>query len=141
MGPLDDISIHHYGVIVADIDEYVTRSLWQPLGPIVHDPLQGARLCLAGLHPGMTPTIELVEPVGEGSPLHAALDRGTSWHHVCFEVPTRARADEIIAARRLLPVTDWKPATLFDGRNVRFVYSRNRELVEFLSGDPPDGDG
>ena len=141
MPPLEDISVHHYGVIVAGIEAYLARSLWQPLGPVVHDPRQGARLCLAGLHGGMSPAIELVEPVGEDSPLRAALDRGTSWHHVCFEAPTRARADEIIAAHRLLPVTGWKPATLFGGRTVRFVYSRNRALIEFLSGDPPDGDG
>jgi hypothetical protein len=141
MDPLDDVSVHHYGVIVASIDAYLARSLWQPLSPVVPDPLQGARLCLAGLHPGMSPAIELVEPTGPDSPLREALERGTSWHHICFAAPTRARADEIIAAHRMLPVTGWKPAPLFAGRNVRFVYSRNRELVEFVSGEPPDGDG
>ena len=62
-----------------------------------------------------------------------ALERGGGWHHVCYEVPTRADADERIASLRLLPVTDWAPAVLFEGRSVRFVYTRNRELLEFVT--------
>jgi methylmalonyl-CoA/ethylmalonyl-CoA epimerase len=130
---VDDVSVHHFGVIVANIERYLENSLWRSRGAIVHDPLQGARLCLVGLYPDMSPAIELVEPVGDGSPLREALKRGTSWHHLCLSAPTTARADELIREHRFLPVTDWTPAVLFDGRPVRFVYSRNRELVEFLA--------
>jgi hypothetical protein len=130
---LDNVSVHHFGVIVANIERYLEHSMWRAYGDIVHDPLQGARLCLAGLQPGMSPAIELIEPTDEDSPLWAALKRGTSWHHICLQVPTTADADQLIKEYRFLPVTDWKPAVLFDGRPVRFVYSRNRELVEFLS--------
>lgn len=132
-GPLHDVSLHHVGVIVKSIEGYLRNSMWRLDGAIVHDPRQGARLCLAGLYPGMTPAIELVEPVDQDSPLWAALQRGTSWHHLCFQVATIARADELIKEHRFLGVTDWTPAVLFDGRPVRFVYSRNRELIEFLS--------
>ncbi|HEU4422006.1 MAG TPA: VOC family protein [Pilimelia sp.] len=130
---VDDVSVHHFGVIVANIERYLEKSLWRSHGAIVHDPLQGARLCLVGLYPDMSPAIELVEPVDESSPLWESLKRGTSWHHICLAAPTTKRADELIREHRFLPVTDWKPAVLFDGRPVRFVYSRNRELVEFLA--------
>ena len=133
LSSLDDVSLHHIGVIVRSIEQYVKHSLWQPYGDIVHDPRQGARLCLAGLTPAMMPAIELVEPVDQTSPLWPSLERGTSWHHLCLQVPTVARADELVKEHKFLDVTDWTPAVLFDGRPVRFVYSRNRELVEFLS--------
>ncbi len=39
----------------------------------------------------------------------------------------------LMRERRLLPVTPWQPAVLFGGRTVRFVYSRNRELLELFA--------
>src|SRR6266508_1981852 len=134
-----DVSVHHVGVIVPNIERYLERSMWQANSAIVHDPLQGARLCLAGLHPDMSPAIELVEPVDEASPVWAAMKRGTSWHHICLLVPTVQAGDELVRQHRALPVTEWKPAVLFGGRPVRFAYSRNRELVELLSEETPHG--
>jgi hypothetical protein len=134
---LADISVHHYGMLVASIERYVKQSLWATHGEIVYDPRQGARLTLVGLRPGMSPAIELVEPVDD-SPLRTALQRGTSWHHICLSVPTVERGDELIRRYRFLGVTNWTPAVLFGGRPVRFAYSRNRELVEFLSEEGPD---
>jgi hypothetical protein len=37
--------------------------------------------------------------------------------------------------KRLLPITTWEPAELFGGRAIRFAYSRNRELLEFLADE------
>jgi hypothetical protein len=133
------VSVHHVGVIVANIERYLEDSMWKADGAVVHDPLQGARLCLAGVAPGMSPAIELVQPVDERSPVWAAMQRRTTWHHVCLLVPTTDVADDLIRQHGSLPVTEWKPAVLFGGRPVRFAYSRNRELVEFLSEELPDG--
>ncbi len=58
---------------------------------------------------------------------------GPGQHHLCFEVANTADADEFIEANRLLPITHWQPAVLFGGRRVRFAYSRQRELIEFLA--------
>ncbi len=136
---LDDVSVHHFGMVVPNIERYLERSMWQAQGDIVFDPLQGARLILVGLTRGMSPSIELVEPVDKESPVWGALGRSTSWHHVCFQVPRTHRADELIDQFRFLAVTEWKPAVLFGGRPVRFVYSRNRELIEFVSEEMADG--
>lgn len=136
---LDDVSVNHFGLVVPSIERYLENSVWRAYKDVVHDPLQGARLCLVGLHAEMCPAIELVEPVDEDSPVWAAMKRGTTWHHVCLEVPTKQRADELVHLYRFLTVTDWKPAVLFGGRSVRFAYSRNRELFEFLSEEPPHG--
>ena len=137
---LEDVQLHHYAVVVPRIEAYLRRSLWREAGDIVHDPVQRCRLCFVSLYPGMTPAIELVEPTDEQSPVWAAVKRGVTWHHLCLHVPTTRRADELIHQHGLVPVTGWKPAVLFDGRPVRFVYSRNRELIEFLSEDVEQGD-
>ena len=136
---VSDVSVHHYGIIVPNIERYLERSIWRAHSPIVHDPLQGARLCLVGLSADMSPAIELVEPVDETSPVWASMKRGTSFHHICLLVPSTERADDLMHQFRFLSVTDWKPAVLFDGRPVRFAYSRNRELIEFLSEELLDG--
>lgn len=136
---LDDVSIHHFAVVVPNIERYLEKSIWRVHGDIVQDPLQGARLCMVAIHQGIDPAIELVEPVDKTSPVWASVTRGTSWHHLCLQVPSVPRGDELIRQYRLLAVTEWKHAVLFQGRFVRFAYSRNRELVEFLSEELPDG--
>jgi hypothetical protein len=139
IGSLDGAAVHHVAVVVPNIEKYLTQSPWRAAGPVVHDPLQRARLCIVELGLGVGPAIELVEPEGEESPTWTALQRGTTWHHICLHVPSVQRADEVIRRHRLLPVTHWKPAVLFDGRPVRFAYTRNRELIEFLSEEKGAG--
>jgi catechol 2,3-dioxygenase-like lactoylglutathione lyase family enzyme len=131
------VRLHHVGVVVANIETYLSRSLWQLDGAIVVDPIQQCRLCLTRVAPGIHTAIELVEPLHERSPTWAALDRGGGWHHVCLAVRSEEAGDELMHAQRLLPVTPWQPAALFGGRAVRFAYTRNRELVElFADGGP-----
>lgn len=124
--------LHHVGRLVPDMDAYLRRSPW-PLvkGPVV-DEAQGARLCLLDAGPG-SPWIELVEPTDAGSPVWGAGEREVVWHHVCMACGTEAEGDAWIAEHRLLGVTGWTPAVLFDGDPVRFAYSRNRELVELVA--------
>lgn len=139
IGTFDGVVVHHIAVIVERIEKYLEKSLWREAGAIVQDPAQSARLCLVRLYPDMAPAIELVEPIGEDSPTRAALRQGTTWHHICLQTPSTRDADELIRRHRLLPVTKWKPAVLFNARPVRFAYTRNRELIEFLSEEIPDG--
>lgn len=128
-------AIHHFGRIVDSIDAYLERSPFALRAGPVLDPRQGARLALVEVH-ASSPAIELVEPVDETSPVWGARRRESIWHHVCLATRTRDAGDRWLRDQRLLPVTDWTPAVLFDGRPVRFVYSRNRELLELYA----DGD-
>jgi len=123
-------SLHHIGIIVANIEAYLATSFWEMRGEIVTDPLQRARLCMVGLDEEAE--AELIEPLGEDSRVYAALQRGAGPHHLCFHISTMADGDALIREYRLLPVTPWEPAVLFGGRAVRFVYSRGRELMELL---------
>lgn len=129
------IRFHHVGIVVANLEAYLRQSLWQPDRPIVTDPIQQARLCLTKAAPCDATFIELVEPLDDTSRLWGALQRGGGWHHLCLAVPTEAAGDALMRERRLLPVTPWQPAVLFGGRMVRFVYSRNRELLELFADE------
>jgi methylmalonyl-CoA/ethylmalonyl-CoA epimerase len=102
----------------------------------VSDPIQQARLCMVGLKGDPSaPIVELVQPSGDQSPTYRAGAKGGGWHHVCLILANTRDGDEFAGSQRMLPVTPWQPAVLFDGRPVRFFYSRNRELIELISDE------
>jgi methylmalonyl-CoA/ethylmalonyl-CoA epimerase len=82
--------LNHVGVATPSIEKSV--ALYRDLlgATKIHDPIelpaQGVRVCFVD-----TPNsqIELVEPLGENSPIHAFLAKNPAGgqHHICFEVP------------------------------------------------------
>jgi hypothetical protein len=130
------LRIHHFGLLVGDIEKFLRQSIWELRGPIVSDPIQVARLCMvAPIEDTEAALVELIQPLDPTSPTWRAACSGQGWHHVCLQVASKQAGDQYIVERRLLPVTDWRPALLFEGRAIRFAYSRNRELMEFLSDE------
>ena len=125
--------IHHVSMLVENIDTYLENSFWCRQSPIVYDPIQKCRLCLVSMQADNDHLVELIEPVGEDSPVYQALRRGEKLQHLCLEMETRRDVDAFIRKYRLLPVTNWQSAELFQGRLIRFAYTRNRELVEFVT--------
>jgi hypothetical protein len=130
------LRVHHFGLVVGNIEQALAQSLWTARGEAVVDPIQQCRLCLATLAGTDHPIVELVEPLYERAPTWATLKRGGGWHHLCVAVESTEVGDALMKDRRMLPVSDWQPAVLFGGRPVRFAYTRNRELLEFLAGEP-----
>jgi hypothetical protein len=129
-------TVHHFGLVVPNIEAYLPTSVWELRGQIVSDPKQQARLCMVGLAGDPSPPlVELIEPVGSDSPVERAQRGGPAWHHVCFHFAGCAEADAFANTRRMLPVSGWKPAVLFEMRQVRFAYTRDRQLIEFLSDE------
>ena len=123
--------LHHTGLVVEDIETYLEKFFWHLQTQIVYDPIQKCRLCLVSFQDD-DKLVELIQPVGKDSPVYRALKSGQKLHHLCFEMADTEKADEFIREYHLLPITKWQPAVLFDGRLIRFAYTRNRELVEFL---------
>jgi methylmalonyl-CoA/ethylmalonyl-CoA epimerase len=89
--------LNHVGVatpsIKMSLELYRTMFGAEPHGEPFDLPAQGVRVCFVD-----TPNsqIELIEPLGENSPIVKFLEKspGGGQHHVCFEVP------EINAAKR-----------------------------------------
>jgi len=94
-------------------------------------PAQGVRVCFVD-----TPNsqIELIEPLGEASPLHAFLARNPAGgqHHICFEVPDihEAKAEMEAKGARVLG----EPRIGAHGTLVIFVHPRDMGgvLVELM---------
>ncbi|MCW5723746.1 MAG: methylmalonyl-CoA epimerase [Maricaulaceae bacterium] len=88
--------LNHIGVATPDIE--AAKATWAALygadkaTPVKDFPHLGVKVCF--IDTGNT-EIELIEPLGEGSPIRKFLENNPKGgqHHVCFEV------DDIIAAR------------------------------------------
>ena len=102
-------------------------------------PAQGVRVCFVD-----TPNsqIELIEPLGEGSPIHGFLAKNPAGgqHHVCFEVPDihEAKAGfEAMGARVL-----GEPRIGAHGTPIFFVHPKDMggTLVEIME-TPKDAHG
>jgi methylmalonyl-CoA/ethylmalonyl-CoA epimerase len=82
--------LNHVGIATPSIERSVAmyRDLLGAtgIGGPFDLPAQGVRVCFVDLPNSQ---IELIEPLGENSPLHGFLARNPSGgqHHVCFEVP------------------------------------------------------
>ena len=114
---------------VADSFALTLASSWD--GRIVHDPLQGVRVSFLKAGAGQ-PSLELVEPAAEDSPVTAFLGRGGGLHHLCYEVVSlEAQIAQCRAARAVLARPP-QPAAAFNGRRICWVLSPQRLLIEYL---------
>ena len=127
--------LNHVGVATPSIEKSV-KLYRDMLGATkIHEPFdlapQGVRVCFVD-----TPNsqIELIEPLGETSPLHAFLAKNPAGgqHHICFEVPDidEAKAEmEAKGAKVLGP-----PRIGAHGTPVIFVHPRDMGgvLIELM---------
>ena len=117
--------LNHVAIAVPDLDAAAATyrdTLGAEVGPVQEEPGHGVRLVFVTLP---NTVIELLEPLGEGSPVAAFLARHPAggMHHVCYEVADIAAArDRLIAAgARVLGA----PRTGAHGRPVMFLHPRD----------------
>ena len=131
------MTIDHIGIIVRSLDEaasyYVAHFGLRESGGRIVDPLQDVELQFLEDDAGRR--LELIRPLTAESPAARALSQGGGLNHICYEV---ADLDSSVAA---LVASDAKlvrpplPAVAFNGRRVAFLYTRQRELVEFVEAE------
>ena len=132
---------HHIGYAVREIQPYLERFLIPLLSPLrispaVADPVQQVTVCFAEM-PGGT-VIELIEPLGEKSPVHAIIDRGRGGlYHLCYEVDDLDAQMTQFRAKGCLPLGKPVPATALDGRRIVFLLTPERDLIELLEAPRP----
>jgi methylmalonyl-CoA/ethylmalonyl-CoA epimerase len=130
------LSLHHIGFVVAAIApamEGFLRSLnasWDL--QIFEDPLQKVKVAFLATKPG-DPQIELVEPIGDSSPVRKfLLERGGGLHHFCYETDHLKTELEAFRSRGAILARPPLPAVAFDGRRIAWVLTREHLLVELL---------
>jgi methylmalonyl-CoA/ethylmalonyl-CoA epimerase len=127
--------IHHVGAVVRSLEEAVplytaALGLVQQT-PIIDDPVQQARLVMMA-DPGGGPGYELIEPLGESSPLASQARRGANPAHTAFEVADLDAELTRLRSLGALIVQAPAPALLFGGARVAFVFLRSRDLIELV---------
>jgi len=129
-------SLHHFGFVVRSIAEEAAsflqalRAEWD--GNIYEDPLQKVRVTF--LRPGIAanPQIELVEPLGDQSPVGRFLAGGGGLHHVCYEVPDLSEQLNSLTPGEIIVVREPLPAIAFRGRLIAWARTRKGLLIEYL---------
>ena len=105
--------LNHIGIATPSIDESVAMYRDFMGATSVTEkwamPEQGVWVCFVNLPNSQ---IELIEPYGDKSPIHAFLEKNPKGgqHHVCFEVP------DIYIARDEMKAKGWRPKVVQGGR-------------------------
>ena len=133
---LEPPTLHHIGFVVASIEpamEGFVRSLgatWDQR--VFEDPMQKVKVAFLSTRPG-EPQIELVEPVGDASPVQKFLrEKGGGLHHFCYETNDLDAELKRFRSRSAILVRNPVPAVAFNGRRIAWILTREKLLVELL---------
>lgn len=130
--------LHHIGIAVKSVQkaarEYRVLLGAEVTAPVIYDPVQDAILCMMKTEDGMR--LELVE----GKPVEQYLLKKIRMYHICCV--TRDLEAEIARMRHSggVLVSEPKPAVLFGGRRVAFLYTRIG-LIELLEENDGEESG
>lgn len=133
--------LNHVGVATSSIADAIPY--WRDVmgATVIHDPFdlpaQGVKVCFVD-----TPNtqIELIEPLGEASPIRAFLDKNPAGgqHHLCYEVPDIHEAKAWFEAKGARVLGE--PRIGAHGTPIFFVHPRDMGgvLTEIME-TPKDG--
>jgi methylmalonyl-CoA/ethylmalonyl-CoA epimerase len=119
--------LNHVAIAVADAEE-AARLYRETLGAEVSAPLPLPEHGVTTVFVVLPNTkIELLEPLGEGSPIAKFLERNPDGgiHHVCYEVADIARAREQLVARGARVLGSGDPKIGAHGRPVLFLHPKD----------------
>ncbi len=136
-----DMKLHHVGYvtkeIVSIVGAYVARYGYEPVTPVIHDPVQTANVQFLKL-PGDRAYLEMVSPDGPGSKLAGAIKRGAALNHLCY---TTARLEDAILhleQEGMRLISELSAGIAFGGRRICWLLGDDMlpiELVERSSDE------
>ena len=130
---LDNFRFHHIGVATNDID--TTASVYEQCGyrrsASIFDPVQNVNICW--LTKEGVPTVELLAPVDEKSPVNKTLEKnGVTPYHTCWIVPNIEEAALQLRKQRYVMVSKPAEAVAFCGSRVAFFFNKAVGLIELV---------
>ncbi len=130
---LDFLKFHHIGVAVKDIE--ATAPMYEQGGykrsSSIFDPIQNVNICWL-TKKGM-PTVELLAPVDEKSPVNKTLEKvGVSPYHCCYVVDNLEDACAELRKQKYIMVSKPAEAVAFCGSRVCFLFNKNVGLIELV---------
>jgi methylmalonyl-CoA/ethylmalonyl-CoA epimerase len=115
---------HHIGLALSSLDLAMIENL-----QITADPLQRVKVGFVNL---ADCCIELIEPVGENSPIQNNIKKGHKFVHLCFEVDEILDGLKHAASHKFKVIQLPAPAVAFDNRSIAWVYHPVWGLYELL---------
>lgn len=130
---LKEFRFHHIGVAVNDIE--TTANVYEQGGyhrsANIFDPVQNVNICW--LTRDGYPTVELLAPVDETSPVCKTLEKnGVTPYHTCWIVPNIEEAALQLRKQRYVMVCKPAEAVAFKGSRVAFFFNKNVGLIELV---------
>lgn len=130
---LDSFKFHHIGVAVKDIDK--TAAMYEDGGyemsDIIFDPVQNVNICW--LTKDDMPTVELLEPVDESSPVCKTLEKnGVTPYHTCYVVDNIDDAVADLRKQKYVLVSKPVEAVAIHNCKVAFLHNRHVGLIELV---------
>ena len=118
-----EATFHHIGLAVRSIQEVC------PACKPFAEQTQKVSLAFVDLN-GVR--IELLEPLGDSSPIAKNLREGVKLLHLCYEVADLEEAIEECRAAGFHRLTRPVPAPIFENRRIAWVFSKQYGLFELL---------
>lgn len=127
------LKFHHIGVATNNID--ATASVYEQGGyhrsASIFDPIQNVKICW--LTKKGSPTVELLAPVDEKSPVNKTLEKnGVTPYHCCYEVDNIEDTVAELKKQRYVMVSKPAEAVAFKGSRVCFLFNKNVGLIELV---------
>lgn len=130
---LSEFKFHHIGVATSDPE--ATAFVYEQGGyhrsMLIFDPVQNVNICWLTKE-GM-PTVELLAPVDETSPVSKTLEKnGVTPYHTCYIVDSIDVAAKQLRNLRYVQVNKAAEAVAFKGSRVAFFFNKAVGLIELV---------
>lgn len=134
MKAIEKLQIHHFGYATKSIEDSVIfyKKMNYVSSEIYIDKIQSVKIVLLSKENSIT--IELVEPLGEKSPVNDILKKnGTTPYHVCYEVDDINNVIKEFKELNFIKLFNPVPAIAFQERLICYLYNRDFGLIELLN--------
>ena len=128
------MKINHLGIVVKSIESSVVmykKSLgWKEISNLTYDPVQKVNILLMGDCHGSS--FELLEPVGNNSPIGKMLDRRIGLYHICYEVGDIKLKIKELTKTGFFLISGPVEAIAFDNKMIAFLINSDNLIIELL---------
>jgi methylmalonyl-CoA/ethylmalonyl-CoA epimerase len=119
-----DAKFEHIGLVVKSI-----REISGDKAEVHSDSVQKVHVAFVDMH-GVR--VELIEPMGEASPVAASLNKGQKLLHLCYRVPDLENAIQYSRTKGFHCIARPVPAVAFTGKPIAWLFSKEYGLVELV---------
>jgi methylmalonyl-CoA/ethylmalonyl-CoA epimerase len=132
---MEEFTLHHVGIAVRDLSKAIPvyKSLfgYELISGPFDDPIQKVSVCFLSRGEGDT-MIELVAPLGLGSPIDHTLKKGGGTYHLCYKVSNIDEAIGHLAGQGSFLLSGPVPAVAFEMRSIAWLMTDAHLLVELV---------